>query len=589
MRPVPHAPATTLAGALAFALAGALACNDRPVYGDGLVGEPIELMSGDASPLPRLAFIDEGCPGEVAAGGCAPSGDRQCRTLLLDSLAPLTAFKQAGISQPEFSKECFEVRESGGLAAANPTADAFTAAVARYRFREVPLARAPADGTSRWQWSAGAADAPIEPDAVLGGNVLRQFSIALRTPRDGPPSIEFYIEFPGSDRDLADQGRAYIAVQFPGSLLGFDTGDRCEIGDDDCLIGGYDIVRGQPNIAIGRSRMVIDACVAAPPCAVDYTLDVANLFAPGECTSTRGLEIEEACVAADARDIGGVQASLVVATSVPGIVLFDDGARRMFGDLAALPACDAVGPDDRACLVANDGVLALSGWPIAGADTPLPRLRVRSLGLVAGLTQTRDVGPCERLQSRRDALLDQCERFGEAIVDEGDVRNTTPPYSADPDDSEGGDAANASIAVFGETSLAGSSGLPDTSRWIEAHVVPATHPLVGALRQDVVPEAIQPDGLIGTAILSDAVAVLDYTDPNPGLRMSCLDPRAGGCMVAPDCARDGQAACCHGLPLSLLVDFILGARDETCCTALSAAELAEIQAQAGVCLGVEPP
>lgn len=586
MRPV-RAPATILAGAFAFATGGALACNDRPVHFDGLVGEPIELMSGDASPLPRFAFIDEGCPGASAAGGCTATGDRRCRTMLIDSLAPLTAFKETGISQSEFGKECFDVREGGGLAASNPTADAFSAAVARFRFRDVPLVRAPADGTSRWQWSAGTAEAPIEPDAVLGGNVLRQFSVALRTPVDAPPSIEVYVEFPGSDRDLADQGRAYIEVQFPGRLLGQEMGDRCEIGDDGCLIGGYDIVNGQPNIALERSRMVIDACVAAPPCAVDYTLDAANLFAPGECAAKRGLEVEDACVAADAPEIGGTQASMVVATAVPGLVLFDDSARRMFGDLAALPACGAVGPDDRACLVGNDGTMAFSGWPIAGVDAPLPRIRVRSLGLVAGLTQTRDIGPCERLQSRRDALVRQCDRFGEAIVEEGDVRNTTPPYSAVPDDSDDDEPANASVAVLGEAMLLGTSGLPDTSRWIEAHVVPATHPLVGALRQDVVPEAIQPDGLIGTAMLSDTVAVLDYTDSNPGVRLSCIDPRAGGCMVAPDCAKDGQPACCHGLPLSLLVDFILGARDETCCGALSDAEIDEIQAQAGVCLGVE--
>jgi len=571
----------------AFAFAFGLACGGSPVTGEGLVGEPIALMSGDDSPLPRLAFIDEGCPGREAAGGCPAGGDRRCRPLLLDSLAPLTALKDSDVADSDYRQECFEVRGGEGLAAAAPTADAFAAAVARFRFHDAPLVRAPADGAADWQWAAGAGAAAIEPDGVLGGNVMRQFALALRTPTDGPPSVAFYVEFPGSDRDLADQGRAYLAVQFPGRLLGRDIGDRCDIGGDDCLTGGFDIVRGTPNIALESSRMVLDACVAAPPCAVDYTLSGENPFAPGTCTSTRWPGNDDACAAADAPDVGGAQASLVVATAVPGLVLFDDGARRMFGDPAALPACDAVGPDDRACLVANDGVLALSGWPIAGADTPLPRLRVRSLGLVAGLTQTRDIGPCQRLQSRREALQSQCERFGEAIVAEGDVRNTTPPYSAAPGEDD--DPSNASIAVLGETAIATLDGMPDTSRWIEVHVLPATHPLVGALRQDVVPEAIQPDGLIGTAMLDGTIAVLDYTDPNPGVRLSCLDPRAGGCMVAPDCAEDGRAACCHGLPLSLLVDFILGAEDETCCTALSAAELDEIQAQAGVCLGTTPP
>lgn len=589
MSPVPtHAPATLVVGACAFALELA-ACGADPIIGEGLLGEPIRLMTGDASPLPRLAFIDEGCPGRAAAGGCPAVGDRRCRPLLIDSLAPLSAFKRAGISQSQFGEECFEVRAAEGLAASTPTGNAFAAAVARFRFRDAPLVRAPADGAGDWQWAAGAAPDQIEPDGVLGGNVLRQFSLALRTPTDGAPSVEFYTEFPGSDGDLADQGRAFIAVQFPGRLLGIDIADRCDIGGDDCFTGGFDIVRGQPNIALASSRMVLDACLAPPPCAVEYTIDALNPFAPGTCEATRGPTSTEACVSATASEGGGLQASLVVATAVPGLVLFDDSARRMFGDPVLLPDCAAVGPDDRACLVARDGALAFSGWPPAGDDAPLTRIRVRSVGLVAGLTRTRDIGPCTRLQDRRGALVEQCRRFGEAIVEKGDVRNTTPPYSAEPDDSDAGDPANTSIAVLGEVAIEAEGGLPETNRWIDVHVMPATHPLVGALRQDVVPEAIQPDGLIGTALLQGTIAVLDYTDPNPGVRLTCLDPRLGECMVAPDCEADGQAACCHGLPLDLLVDFILGAEDETCCTALSAVELAEVQVQWGLCLATDPP
>ncbi|HET6585509.1 MAG TPA: hypothetical protein VFG69_18750, partial [Nannocystaceae bacterium] len=200
---LPHAPATLVAGALALA-----ACGADPIIGEGLLGEPIRLMTGDGSPLPRLAFIDEGCPGREAAGGCPAAGDRRCRPLLIDSLAPLTTFKRAGISRPTFGEECFEVRAAEGLAAATPTGSAFSAAVARFRFRDAPLVRAPADGADDWQWLAGAAPDQIEPDAILGGNVLRQFSLSIRTPADEPPTVEFYTEFPGNDRDLADQGRA---------------------------------------------------------------------------------------------------------------------------------------------------------------------------------------------------------------------------------------------------------------------------------------------------------------------------------------------------------------------------------------------
>jgi hypothetical protein len=129
---------------------------------------------------------------------------------------------------------------------------------------------------------------------------------------------------------------------------------------------------------------------------------------------------------------------------------------------------------------------------------------------------------------------------------------------------------------------------PDSDLWIETLVLPAAHPLAIAVRVDVAPEAVQPDGLIGSAMLDGTATVLDYTDPNPAVRLACFDPRAGSCMVATDCRTDAQPACCHGLPLNLLVEFIVLAENETCCSALSGAELGEIQEQ-GFCLTTEPP
>jgi len=575
---------------LAIVLAGG--CGAPSIVGEGLLGRQIPLVTGDELPLPRLAFIDEGCPGESARGGCASAGDRSCDALLVDSLAPLTALK-GGDDKPQFEIECLEVRAGAGLAAADPTADELDAAVARFRFRDVPLVRAPAGGTDDWTWFAGSGETFFEPAGVLGGNLLSDFAIAMRYPPDAPPSLAFYVEFPGSEADLADQGRAFLPVQFPGRLLGRDIGDRCEIGDDGCRVEGFDIVRAQPNFALKATRMVLDACVAAPPCGVRYTIDAANPFEPGECRLTQGPELELECMPTDDPAAGGERASLVVATAVPGAVLFDDSATRMFGAIDALVPCGEATLEHRACLDANDGVLAVSGWPVAGLEVRLPRLRVRSIALVPGSTRARDVGPCERAQDRRQASLAQCRRYVEAITTAGDVRNTTPPYSADPDGNDqtnAADRANASLAVLGEHVLldAGVNPTPDADRWIEVLVLPSAHPLAIAIRLDVSPEAVQPDGLIGSAMLEGTSTVLDYTDPNPAVRLACFDPRAGSCMVATDCRVDAQAACCHGLPLNLLVEFIVLAEDETCCAALSGAELAEIQEQ-GFCLRTEPP
>ena len=94
--------------------------------------------------------------------------------------------------------------------------------------------------------------------------------------------------------------------------------------------------------------------------------------------------------------------------------------------------------------------------------------------------------------------------------------------------------------------------------------------------------------VVAAHAFEDTVTVLDYTDPNPGLRLQCLDPRSGDCLGAPNCSSNGQAACCYGLPLSLLFEQIVQGRDDTCCGALSAGELLEIQ-EDGFCRGEAPP
>ncbi len=564
---------------------GLAACRSDPTVFDGEYGRAIPLTSGDASPLPRFAFIDEGCPGSSARNGCDASGSRACQPVLVDSLAPLTFFKgDDGLRDLSFGRECIEMREAAGLGEDPPPADALAAAVARFRFRDLPVVRAPAGGSTRWEWAAGDQSLRIEPAGVLGGNLLRKFAVELRTPLGRPARLALYGEFPGTERDLADGGLAFIPLQFPGRLLGRDLADRCDIGGDDCELGGSDI-QGNPDLALEASRMVVDACVAAPPCGVSYELDAVNLFDAGTCAASVSPDpdfVDGACVAVDDPEAGGLQASLVVATGVPSLVLFDDSARRMFGTLQFLESCDEVTAESRACLLGTDGALSISGWPAAPAEgeEPLFRLAVRSVALLPGLTRTRGEGPCVRAQQRVAAITDQCNAFVDDFERQGTIDDTSPPYAAGDSDS--------ALAIMGETQFASGQTEPDPERWIETLVLPETHPLALSLRRDVAPEAIQPDGLIGAGVFEDTVTILDYTDPNPGVRVQCLDPRSGDCLVAPSCSQNTQPACCFGLPLNLLVEFIVLGDDDTCCGALSTEELLEIQ-EDGFCLGVSPP
>ncbi len=566
--------------ASAFVALGA--CASEPTVFEGEFGRGVPLASGDASPLPRLAFIDEGCPGQSARAGCEASGDRQCEQVLIDTLSPLTFLKRPdAAARLDFGRECIELRQAAGLAASPPSEDALDDAVARFRFRDLPIVRAPDDGGEAFSWTAGDADVSIEPAGVLGGNLLRQFAIGLRRPPIGGSRVALYGEYPGTDRDLADTGFAFMPVQFPGRLLGRDLADRCDIDGEDCPLGGFDI-QGNPDLALKASHMVLDACVAVPPCGVNYALPDPNPFIPGVCSSTAGPSTQDACVRADDPDAGGEQATLVVATGVPGLVLFNDSARRMFGPLEDLPACGEVQDDTLACVLGVDGELSISGWPPAPreGEAPLVRLAVRSVALLPGLTRTRGTGPCVRAQTRVEGLQNQCEAFVEEFVARGNSEDTATPHT--------GEGSNSAVTILGETRFDQGQLVPDPARWLSTLVLPETHPVVLSLRRDVAPEALQPDGLLGASVFDDTVTVLDYTDPNPGVRIRCLDPRSGDCLGAPRCGENGQAACCHGLPLNLLSELILQARDSTCCGALSADELLEIQ-EDGFCVGVTPP
>lgn len=601
--------AATKAVALSLSLSVlALACSADPVAIDGQYGRPLGLAFGDGSTLPRLAFIDEGCPGEIAAGGCEASGSRQCQMLLIDSLAPLTTLRDPDASGSRLSIECLEVRPAGSVFAqlGNDATDEdreryqqdLEDAVARFRFDELPLVRATeGDG---WSWTAGNQISAIEPAGVLGGNLLRSVAVAIRVPGPDDATIAFFGEFPGSEEILADQGRAFLPVQFPGRLLGRELSDRCEVDEGRCEIDGFDVSTSAPELPLQASRMVMDACIAIPPCSLLYLPSPDDPFGPGTCLLRRGPTQSVECIDPLDSEQGGLSASLVVATGVPGMVLFSDSAERMFGDLTALAPCPTpLSPttetdgDLRACLIGDDGVLHFAGWPSAGEDVPLTRLRVRSLALVPGTARSRAKGPCERADARRDALNLQCERYIDGAASTGDIRDAAPPYSAEPDDDEEadgqpGDQSGSAIAVLGEPFLEAGSGGPRPSHWIATTVLPADHPLALAVRRDVAPEALQPDGLLGTALFRGTETVLDYTDLNPSLRVSCLEPHDGRCQVLADCHDDRRAACCHGLPRTLLDELIRTLDDDTCCGALSAADLAELQ-QAGHCVGVLPP
>lgn len=574
----------------------AFACASDTVEIRGELGRPIALASGDTSPLPRLLVGRGACPGEAGAcssvcvGPPAECPPDACLPVVVDSLAPVTA---VATTQDTVTAErgCIELRAAAGALADPVDAADLAATVARFRFGDLPMARVPIGGEI-WDWQIGDEGDSTHVGAVLGGNLLRHLAVRFIARRGEAPTISFYREFPGSEAALADQGRAFIPIQFPGQLLGKEITDECVAGEDDCDFIGFHLDDDRVRSAIQPSQIVLDACLVPPPGAVYFTDARRCSVAPGPgvsaadyisptgriaSRSTPSCNSSVALTADDRPDLAGRAATLVVATGIPDLVLFADSTARLFGDLAALPECSSGGVigsdalDSPACRESEGGALHPSGFPAAGVDTPLPKIRVSSLALLPGLTTTTGPSPCARLEARMAGLAAQC----------AGVLRERAPYPAE--ESACTAAADEHAIILGEFERRRGTLGPDPALWIPARIVPETHPLAIAVRRNVVPEALQPDGLLGTALLQNTDVILDYTDENPGVRVACSDPGAAGCFALPACTRSSGAvrpSCCFGLPQNLLVEMISDFGLYGCCPALSEGARRELNCKA---------
>jgi hypothetical protein len=577
--------------AAVFALVAAgLACTDPVVIGEGQFSRPIAISSDPADPLPRLAWRPgAACPGPV--GGCEsfcagpPDScpETACLPLLIDSGTPLSVLPSE-TGAMSFAKECLEVRAAGGLITAPDDPELLAGATASFRFREAPIVRAPGNEVDGWTWEAGD-DGSTRIGGVLGGNILRDFAIELRHLDGEQPTLAVFSNYPGNEAVLGDQGRAYIRVAYPGRLLGRLLSDRCEIGDGlDCQLSRFNLDPNYQELLFDRTRALVDACVAPPPCALHWSSGQSKCRLHGG-----GMNPESEC-----SDALGGGATLLVATGVPGLVLFEDSATLLFGPLEELPTCDAGGfsADVPACREGITGRLVLPGWPPL---EQLERVRVRSLGLVEGLTQPTGANPCRRLRARLEGLRRQCNGF----VAEG------RPVRPDPGT---GESIGTSALVIGEVVWGDQQLTAEPSTWIEALIVPATAPPVIALRREVVPEGAQPDGLIGGALLRNSETVLDFTESveHPGVRVRCLDPGAN-CLGVPACTADvgtvefeeadaGRTSCCFGLPTNAIAEVVFAGQgkqaprvEDACCSALPRAALIEFQTDLDLCTDVDLP
>lgn len=536
---------------------------------DQVAGQPIAFWtSPNEAELPLFLSAAPGSdmcspiPGGCASvctqspASCDPAA---CRALMLDSLAPLSTLVHPEIDAPFYAKGCALLK--------SPPGSQVGAERTRLRIFDLGALYLPQSSIAADAWQV---DDKRHISGVLGGDFLLQFASEFRFEAPNPPSVRFFRRLPGSEEDLARSGLSFISSQSPGQFLGRMPGDQCELApglECDRPIAGMSSLETQT--VMPPSRLQLDACMTPPSCTLIHQED-------DRCRLQGWKQQTQPCQ--DWRAAGASGASLLLATAVPGIVLFSDSAARILPDPASIPLCnrypktaDAASGETppRYCLESETGgSLALAGWPRL---TGLKQLRMSSLALLSGGANQFDANPCERWQRRMQALQSQCEALA------------LTPLPSYPDAAV---FANPQLAVTLERSMFQSGELVKDlekaeriASWLPLTIVPSTAPVVRNLRRSSGSFAVQADGLVGLAAFSQSQLILDYTerDAPPGIRVRCLHPEEGRCRSIPSCndERGPDPSCCFGLGQEQLIKKIRSSAPDQlphpCCVALSEA------------------
>jgi hypothetical protein len=462
----------------------------------GLVGAGCgqECCTIDSLPIPlRRAPLGGGVAGDGALLAMArlPGGvGGQPFAMLVDTASPITilAAPTAG-GTPSPTPRAFEILDG---TAADP-------ALVRARFQGIGVFTFPL---------GPAGDAATVLGGVLGGDLLRAFSIELRfaAPCPGAPapiagmpgprcsSLTFWRHQGASLGFLEDAG--YAVLRFSPYGGGETTAQTTS-----------DTFGLRAPVTLAPTRVVLRAC-GAPEA---FTPEVR----PPNCC-TRGTEVTLST---------GVDLSLLLATGVGPLVLSKAAWARVLPKLAAPPAMSS----------APLPSLLLPTWPtpIAATWSTVPRIALVDLEILP----QNDPGPCVELgRARRIEFVARQQQA------HPDVAACVQP--CDTDTSETDKAQNSAAYV----ELGGN---------IPVAVVADSEPFLQALRFDVRPEGPEIDGLIGAGALAPARLEVDYLSSPARAIFSCeADAPRQTCFAASRCPRlpdrDHKHLCFglapHGLP-----------------------------------------
>jgi hypothetical protein len=344
-------------------------------------------------------------------------------------------------------------------------------------------------------------DATTMPGGVLGGDLLRAFSVELR----------FDALCAGADAGVpgdaggADAGVAAMATGCSSITFWHHQGATLDFLED----AGYAVVRFSPfgggettansepdflglqgPVTLPPTRIVLRAC-AAPRVFVPTE--------PREQCCTRGDEFTRAT---------GADLSLLLATGVGPMVLSQSAWTRV---AALLPTAPAM----------TSAPLLVATWPtpIAAAWTTMPRY-----ALVDGFDPpaTGDEGPCVDLGRARRIEWTNVQTANMQLAHPA-VAACVQPCDTDPNE------PNEALSSAAYIELGGA---------IPVAVIDDAEPFLQALRFDIRPEGPDIDGLVGATALGAARLELDYLSDQPRAIFSCeTTATRDACYTAARCPR----------------------------------------------------
>jgi hypothetical protein len=338
------------------------------------------------------------------------------------------------------------------------------------------------------------------PGGILGGDVMRSFSMELRFEAPCDVAGVAAADAGTPDAGAAAAGPGCSSVTFwnhQGASLGFLEDAGYAVVRFSPFGGGETTANSEPDflglqgpVTLPPTRIVLRAC-AAPRVFVPTE--------PREQCCARGDEFTRAT---------GADLSLLLATGVGPMVLSQSAWKRVAALLPTAPAM-ASAP------------LLVATWPtqIAASWTTMPRY-----ALVDGFDPpaTGDEGPCVDLGRARRIEWTNVQTANMQVAHPA-VAACVQPCDTDPNE------PNEALSSAAYIELGGA---------IPVAVIDDAEPFLQALRFDIRPEGPDIDGLVGATALGAARLELDYLSDQPRAIFSC-EPTAtrDACYTAARCPR----------------------------------------------------